>query len=316
MDDHLLEQAAKELRGNWKRFDSFAWSRRDVDQDDWGIVYTHDRDSGNLKLSNAHVIYQELRPFLEAEDPDILEEDHTHWAHGWVKGYAIRPLKDGKITDAFRKWMELTQRRMESPVLDEEHYAQVQKEDALSSIGHSCEHHLRDDPPDEWEEAVYKWLWENRQHSLEPDDQGGVYVDFRDGLAALQALELLDPDDMSKLRDVNVGGYRLQTWDTEARDRYGKFIINYRFSHPDGWCLFAGDDFACTCAIDSDECLRSLLGFLTLRPGDTDAEYFESYSPSQMEFAEGDAEELQLWSIEPDGECEAMPFEDWEDGDS
>lgn len=34
--------------------------------------------------------------------------------------------------------------------------------------------------------------------------------------------------------------------------------------------------------VDSDDCLRGILGFLTLRPGDTDLEYFEHYTEEQL----------------------------------
>jgi hypothetical protein len=36
--------------------------------------------------------------------------------------------------------------------------------------------------------------------------------------------------------------------------------------------------------IDSDESVRGLLDFLTLRPGDTDAEYFANYSEAQLDY--------------------------------
>jgi hypothetical protein len=52
-------------------------------------------------------------------------------------------------------------------------------------------------------------------------------------------------------------------------------------------------------ATDSNETLRALLGFLTLKPGDTDREYFDDYTPAQMAFAQGDAEMLSLYSMEP-----------------
>lgn len=63
------------------------------------------------------------------------------------------------------------------------------------------------------------------------------------------------------------------------------------------------DDFhASPChAIDSDEPLRSLLGFLTLRPGDTDSEYFANYTPRQWEFVNSDAEYISWFSLEPEG---------------
>ena len=45
--------------------------------------------------------------------------------------------------------------------------------------------------------------------------------------------------------------------------------------------------------------LAGLVAF-ALRPGDTDAEYFANYTPAQLEFAESDAEELQMYSIGAD----------------
>jgi hypothetical protein len=111
---------------------------------------------------------------------------------------------------------------------------------------------------------------------------------------------------MEKLRHVSLGdtGYELETWDTNKRDGLGKYIIRYSFTNPKGEVLFEGEDFACSPMhlIDGDGCLRSLLTFLTLRPGDTDREYFDNYTEKQMAFAEGDAEYLQLWMMENDEE--------------
>ena len=101
------------------------------------------------------------------------------------------------------------------------------------------------------------------------------------------------------LRHVEIsapgGTYRLETWDTgrTRRPESQHCLLGYRFTSPRGEVLFEGEEFGCSpcIAIDSDESLRSLLGFLCLQPGDTDAEYFAGYSPAQLEFAEGyDAE--------------------------
>lgn len=102
------------------------------------------------------------------------------------------------------------------------------------------------------------------------------------------------------LRDVNIDGYRLRTWDTGACDRLGKSRLAYQFDAPGGKLLFEGEAFYASPvhAIDSDECLRALLSFLTLRPGDTDREYFDSYTPEQMDFAQGPAEQLSLWTLD------------------
>lgn len=118
------------------------------------------------------------------------------------------------------------------------------------------------------------------------------------------------------LRAVELGetGYRLDVWDTHRTDSYGKSILGYAFRTPmpDDEELFVGEDFSASPlhALDSDETLRALLGFLTLRPGDTDSEYFESYTPEQMAFAEGPAEELQVFGMEPDRDFEPPPLID------
>ena len=50
-------------------------------------------------------------------------------------------------------------------------------------------------------------------------------------------------------------------------------------------CLFHGDDFSSPHFWSEEQVLYSLLGFLTLKPGDTDAEYFATYTPDQLEWA-------------------------------
>lgn len=47
--------------------------------------------------------------------------------------------------------------------------------------------------------------------------------------------------------------------------------------------------------------MGALLGFLALRPGDTDAEYFERYTPEQLDFAAEHGDELQIWAMELEG---------------
>lgn len=61
--------------------------------------------------------------------------------------------------------------------------------------------------------------------------------------------------------------------------------------------IFRGDDITVPAgqAIDSDTTLAAVLDFLSLRPGDTDAEYFANYTPEQAEFADACGEELALY---------------------
>lgn len=81
--------------------------------------------------------------------------------------------------------------------------------------------------------------------------------------------------------------FQLQLFDVGARTRHGKWNVGYSFGETtDGGfrLLFEGEDFATPRAIDSDVCVCALMGFLTLRPGDTDAEYFATYTAAQHEW--------------------------------
>lgn len=90
--------------------------------------------------------------------------------------------------------------------------------------------------------------------------------------------------------------FTLQVYDTFRTDHYGKSVLGYQLRQSDqnGRTLFTGEDFACSPmhAIDSDDCIASLMGFLTLRPGDTDQEYFDSYTAAQLEYTSNHAESL------------------------
>ncbi len=106
--------------------------------------------------------------------------------------------------------------------------------------------------------------------------------------------------------------FTLELYDTGEIDwRHGpKQRLAYVFKGPDGKVVFEGNDFCCSPmhAIDSDACVRSLLGFLTLRPGDTDDEYFADYTEAQKAFCEADAEALSVFGCEDsDDPLEDLP---------
>ena len=109
---------------------------------------------------------------------------------------------------------------------------------------------------------------------------------------------------------MHAGGetFTLTTWDCEQLYRGGpQQQIAYCLTDSAG-VVFVGRDFGCSPldAIDSDVCLRSLMSFLSLRPGDTDREYFERYTARQMDFAERYGEELSGYGMEDCG----MSFEE------
>jgi hypothetical protein len=172
-----LDDAATEAAGNWRRFDCFVWFREDEidDADGWLIIYTHNRDSGLLDQSNAYQIAKALEPFTDGDDPDVVMESHSHWACGNVDGFSIRVFRDGQITDAFRKYHELTEQLADYPILDEEDYSRREYEATSENIADAAwrvkhEYGL----PDDWESEVYSWLSDHRQRGVENrDDRGG-----------------------------------------------------------------------------------------------------------------------------------------------
>ncbi len=110
---------------------------------------------------------------------------------------------------------------------------------------------------------------------------------------------------LSKIRTCHFRPYRkgmgpwfkLETWDTGQPDRRGGWYIGYRLTEYDSGnatVLFEGSDFSASpmWAVDSNECMAGLMGFLTLRPGDTDEEYFDEYTQRQLEFCDHHAESL------------------------
>lgn len=80
---------------------------------------------------------------------------------------------------------------------------------------------------------------------------------------------------------------------------FGTEKIGYSFSmreKPNGLkvVIFEGCDFRPSPlhSIDSDDAVKGLMSFLTLRKGDTGAEYFDNYTGPQLEFSSLWAESL------------------------
>lgn len=91
--------------------------------------------------------------------------------------------------------------------------------------------------------------------------------------------------------------FTLHLWDTHQRDEYGKFVLAYQLlMHESGktTVIFEGADYCCASGftVDSNVAVEGIMGFLTLRPGDTDDEYFENYTQIQKDFCENYAEDL------------------------
>lgn len=89
--------------------------------------------------------------------------------------------------------------------------------------------------------------------------------------------------------------FALTMWATGRADSRGQTIIGYTLTSG-GKVVFTGEDFAGSPmhADDSDATVAALMGFLTLKPGDTDRDYFANYTAEQMSFAETHADALAM----------------------
>lgn len=91
-------------------------------------------------------------------------------------------------------------------------------------------------------------------------------------------------------------GFTLRLWDTHSRDSRGQSVLQYQLKDRRK-VIFEGDDFAGSPmhADDSLDTVCALLGFLTLKPGDTDREYFDKYTEDQLDWCQGSrCEELGM----------------------
>ncbi|MGW3347878.1 hypothetical protein ACWDA3_31675 [Nonomuraea rubra] len=93
----------------------------------------------------------------------------------------------------------------------------------------------------------------------------------------------------------------LELW-PHGRDEDGRIRWLYRLSHRTQAIFSASDISSPAGATPSTDTListaRTVLSFLTLRPGDTDAEYFEHYTRAQRDWCESYAEELSLYALD------------------
>lgn len=90
-------------------------------------------------------------------------------------------------------------------------------------------------------------------------------------------------DDKELIKIWRKNHFTLRLYDTHQRDMYGKSQLAYQFKDRNK-IIFEGSDFypSPLYAIDSLECVYSLLGFLSLQYGDTDREYFDKYNQLQL----------------------------------
>jgi hypothetical protein len=98
--------------------------------------------------------------------------------------------------------------------------------------------------------------------------------------------------------------HTLELWPTERTDD-GRLRWHYRLTRQRRTIFTASDICSPVGAmLSTDELIRtarSVLSFLTLREGDTDAEYFATYTRTQLNWRDEHAEHLGLYAM--DGLC-------------
>src|SRR5262249_52247440 len=122
---------------------------------------------------------------------------HSHWAVGYVDGYAIRVYReDETITDAFKVWCDLQESLSDYPVLNDEDLSEREYTATIENITSEGRRFVQDDAPEDWAGDVYSWLSDNHQREVEDrDGQGGCPSDEYIK-QALMALGWLDPEYM------------------------------------------------------------------------------------------------------------------------
>jgi hypothetical protein len=92
--------------------------------------------------------------------------------------YAVRVLnEDGSTTVAGDRLDELMQALCDYPVLDDAAYSQWEYDNQLEIIRDTARG-MRDELPENWDEQVWRWLWDNEQGSMDlATDEGFIEED-------------------------------------------------------------------------------------------------------------------------------------------
>ena len=101
---------------------------------------------------------------------------------------------DGQPTEAIKTWINVQYALEQYPVLDEDHYSQIEHEATCENVqmqtSYICRKHDLD-YSDELAGQVHEWLSEHKPGSLESRDDQGGYPDDEEIEEALEALGLL-----------------------------------------------------------------------------------------------------------------------------
>lgn len=116
-------------------------------------------------------------------------ESHSHWAVGTLYGMSLRVVRNGRITEAFRKYHALMTRCDEGYALAEQDFDSRVYESTIENIESAAWRFEKQfDLPGGWSGQVCDWLWAFRDRELENRDNQGGYPSETPVLDAIQTL--------------------------------------------------------------------------------------------------------------------------------
>lgn len=197
-----VEAFAEYMVANYEKWDSYWHMIKYPEGERWCVVEPSHRDSDALDRSNYQVMVRELKKvasFSEAPDRfDVVPPGQmafigsaNHCLVGYTNQIHMRIYEpDGAITPVFKRYYELRKKMADYPVLDDDHFSNLEYEDALASIESVGRSHVKDGE-DGWVFKVYDHLTENGQvGDYEVSQMWDEIVD------ALRELGLAEADDV------------------------------------------------------------------------------------------------------------------------
>ena len=113
-----------------------------------------------------------------------------------------------------------------------------------------------------------------------------------------KTLSGIDKKPNSFISRIKLPYYKFETFILDEVSYKGERVTLSFVSYWNGKKLFEGKDFSINSSlhrVSSLDTMVSLIGFLAIKPGDTDDEYFKDYTPFQHEWANSfDCEQLQI----------------------
>ena len=181
---------AKKCVANWKKFESFSWSDKTDDPDNYYIHYTSHRDSDLLDRANEQVILEHFAAkFKRTENLNWQTERHSHWAFGYASCLTVRVYKrNGKMTREFKELVRIMDYILNDyPILDESVYDEFVVKATRENIDFEAyslknKHEL----PETWIDDVIDYWYVNKSEKLYNRDDTGGWLSSEDIEIALK----------------------------------------------------------------------------------------------------------------------------------